>query len=324
MKKITATILTMALLLCLLAGCGSASKSTADIRIASLKGPTSIGLLKLKDDAANEKAANNYTFEMAVTADEILPKIISGEVDIALIPANVAAILYNKTEKGVEVLDINTLGVLYAVSGDDTIDTIASLKGKTVYITNKGTTPDLVTQFLLKANNVAIEDVNVEYKSEAAEVAALLAEDPNAVGILPQPFVTSCCIQNENLKPVLNLTQEWSKCSPDGSALLTGVTVASKNFINSNKQAVDAFLDEHKASSEFVNSNVETAAQWVVNEDIIPKAPIAVKAIPACNITYMDGDEMKTALSGYLNILYELDPSVVGGKLPEDDFYYKK
>lgn len=323
MKKFLTAILSAALSLCLLTGCSSASKSTETIRIGSLNGPTSIGLLKLMDKSAKGETKDSYSFTIATTADELLPKMISGELDIALVPANVSSVLYNKTEGNIKVLDINTLGVLYGVSGDNSISHISDLKGKTVYITNRGTTPDYVFQYLCSEAGLAEGDINIEYKSEAAEVAALLAENPDAVGILPQPFVTACCISNDSLSPVLDLTAEWNNiASEESSKLLTGVTVVRKDFLESNPEAVERFLAEHKESADFAVSNVEETAALVVSAGIIEKEPVAQKAIPGCNITYIDGEEMKKALSGYLEVLYNLDPSSVGGALPDEEFYY--
>lgn len=293
-----------------------------DVKIGSLKGPTSMGLVYLMDQADKKEAANNYEFQMAAAADELLPSMISGDLDIVLVPANVASVLYNKTEGGVSVIDINTLGVLYMVSGDDTVQSMEDLKGRTVYLTGKGTTPDYVLQYLLRENGVA-GDVTLEYKSEATEVAAVLAQTPDAIGVLPQPFVTAACAQNESLSVVLDLTEEWAKVQGEGgSSLVTGVTVVRNDFLAEHKAAVDKFLEEHAASTDFANENVEEAAELVAAAGIVEKAPVAAKAMPQCNITYIDGEDMKTALAGYLEVLFEQDASSVGGKLPADDFYY--
>ena len=293
-----------------------------DIKIGSLKGPTSMGLVYLMDQAEKGEAANNYEFTMAATADEILPSMISGNLDIVLVPANVASVLYNKTEGGVSVIDINTLGVLYMVSGDNTIQSMEDLKGRTIYLTGKGTTPDFVLQYLLKENGLTA-DVTLEYKSEATEVAAVLTETPEVIGVLPQPYVTAACAQNENLSVVLDLTQEWAAVQGEGgSSLVTGVTVVRNAFLEENKAAVDKFLEEHAASAAYANEHVEEAAELVAAAGIIEKAPVAAKAMPNCNITYIDGADMQTALSGYLEVLFEQDASSVGGSLPGDDFYY--
>ncbi len=300
------------------------------IRIGSLKGPTSMGLVYLMDQADKGETANNYEFTMTAAADELLPAMISGDLDIVLIPANVASVLYAKTEGGVSVIDINTLGVLYMVSGDDTIQDMEDLKGKTVYLTGKGTTPDYVLQYLLKANGLAEADVTLEYKSEATEVAAVLAESPESIGVLPQPFVTAACAQNEELSVVMDLTKQWDAVQDaagseqDGikSRLVTGVTVVRNGFLDEHKAAVDKFLEEHEASAAYANEHVEEAAELVAAAGIIEKAPVAVKAMPQCNITYIDGGDMREALSGYLAVLAEQDASSVGGGLPGEDFYY--
>ena len=293
---------------------------TADgtlVRVASLKGPTSLGLLFLMNKADKGETANTYEFQMATGADEILPLMVKGDLDIALVPANVASVLYHKTQGGVEVIDINTLGVLYMVSGEDGLTNFTDLKGKTIYLTGKGTTPDYVLQYLLTANGMSADDVILEYKSEATEVASVLAEDPTAIGLLPQPFVTAACMQNDALKVIFDLNEEWNKVQgEDGSSMVTGVTVVRKEFLEENEEAVKSFMEDHKASAEDINADPATGAALAAKE------PIAQKAIPNCNITYIDKTEMKQALSGYLDVLFHQDSQSIGGGLPESDFYY--
>lgn len=299
------------------------SKESVTVRVGSLKGPTSLGLLSLMDLAENGETSNDYEFQMATAADELLPRMIKGDMDIALVPANVASILYSKTEGGISVIDINTLSVLYMVSGDTSIENVADLKDRTIYLTGKGTTPDYCLQYILSENGMSTEDCTLEYKSEAAEVAAVLAENPDAVGLLPQPFVTAACAQNEALSVILDMNEEWNKVQGvGGSSLVTGVTVVRNAFLEENPEAVEAFLEEHAASAEAANSDTERVAALAVNAEIIAKEPIALKAIPKCNIVCVTGEEMKQALSGYLEVLYEMEPSSVGGALPEEDFYF--
>ena len=293
------------------------------VRVASLKGPTSLGLLFLMDKAEKGETSNAYEFQMATGADEILPLMVKGDLDIALIPANVASILYHKTQGGVEVIDINTLGVLYMVSGENDLADFTDLKGKTIYLTGKGTTPDYVLQYLLTANGMSVDDVTLEYKSEATEVASVLAEDPTAIGLLPQPFVTAACMQNDALKVIFDLNEEWNKIQGvSGSSMVTGVTVVRKEFLEEHEDAVKSFMEEHKASAEAINADPTTGAALAVEAQIVAKEPIAQKAIPGCNITYMDKADMKQALSGYLDVLFHQDSLSIGGGLPESDFYY--
>ena len=293
------------------------------VRVGSLKGPTSMGLVYLMDQAKKGETVNRYEFTMTAAADELLPSMLSGDLDIALIPANVASVLYNKAEGDVAVIDINTLGVLYMVSGNDKINKMEDLKGQTVYMTGKGTTPDYVMQYLLQENDLTTADVTLEYKSEATEVAAVLAETPDAVGVLPQPFVTAACAQNEKLSVVMDLTEQWAAVQGEGgSSLVTGVTVVRKGFLDQYPAVVEQFMEEHAASAAYANEHVEETAELVAAAGIIDKAAIAARAIPECNITYIDGEEMKTALSGYLAVLCGQDPASVGGGLPGEDFYY--
>lgn len=324
-KKTIAIIMSLMLAVSVCAGCsGKGVEKTEDIevRVGSLKGPTSMGLVYLMDRAQKGETGNRYEFTMAAAADELLPAMVSGDLDIALVPANVASVLYQKTQGGVSVIDINTLGVLYMVSGDDTIQEMEDLRGRTVYLTGKGTTPDYVLHYLLAEHGVT-DGVALEYKSEATEVAAMLVEHPEEVGVLPQPFVTAACAQNEELSVVMDLNEQWDAVQGEGgSRLVTGVTVVRSDFLEEHRDAVDAFLQEHAASAAYANEHVEEAAELVAAAGIIEKAAVAAKAMPKCNITYMDGNDMRTALAGYLEALYEQDAASVGGALPADDFYY--
>lgn len=297
----------------------------AQIRIGSLKGPTSMGLVFLMEMSENGKTANDYEFTMVTAADELLPKVISGELDMALLPANVASVLYNRMDGAISVIDINTLGVLYAVTADDSIQSIADLKGRTIYMTGKGTTPDYVFRYLLSENGLSDSDLTLEYKSEPTEVAALLQQEDGAVGVLPQPFVTATCAQNKDLKTPLDLTAEWDKTqksSPSPSRMVTGVTVVRNDFLEKEPEAVKIFLSEHEKSAAYTKEQTQKAAELVVKTGIIEKAPIAELALPKCNITCITGTQMKDALSGYLQVLYDQDPKSVGGELPGDEFYY--
>lgn len=325
MRKVTAVALSFAMLGALLTGCGSGkAEEKVTVKVGALKGATTLGLLPLEDKAANGEAGENYEFSMMTAADELLPMMIKGELDIALLPSNVASILYQKTNGGVTVIDINTLGVLYMVSGDSSVTGVEDLAGKIIYLTGKGTTPDYVLHYILRGNGMdADSDCTLEYKSEATEVAALLAENPDAIGLLPQPFVTAACAQNDALSVILDMNAEWEKLQgEDGSRLVTGVTVVRNEFLQEHENAVATFMEEHQASAQSMNSDVENGAKLAAASEIIAKEPIALKAIPKCNITYIDGADMKQALSGYLEVLYEQNPESIGGALPGDDFYY--
>lgn len=326
-RKLSAVLMCMALFMAVFTGCGSKGKSGEqdidDVRIGSLKGPTSMGLVYLMSQSEKGETAGSYSFTMATAADELLSKLTSGELDIALVPANVASVLYHKTEGGVSVIDINTLGVLYMVSGDQEISSMEDIKGRRVYLTGKGTTPDYVLRYLLSQNGLTEADVELEYKSEATEVVAYLAEDISAIGVLPQPFVTVACMQNEGLSIAMDLTAEWEALQDEGGgSLVTGVTIVRNDFLKEHPEAVTQFLEEHKESAAYANEQIEDAAKLVADYGIIEKAPVAQKAMPYCNITYIDGADMKDALSGYLEVLYGQDAASVGGSLPGDDFYY--
>ncbi len=311
------------LLLCSMLFGGCASKEPVNIRVGSLKGPTSMGILFLMDKADKGETKDTYEFRMAAAADELLPQMIKGELDIALVPANVAAVLYQKTNGGVTVIDINTLGVLYIVTGTADVASVADLKGKTIYLTGKGTTPEASLKYVLGHNSLGEGDYTLEFKSDATEVAAVLAEDPSAIGLLPQPFVTAALMQNEALKVVLDMNAEWEKTpGAGGNGMVTGVTVVRNEFLKEHEESVKEFIEEHKASAAAVNDNVESGAALAVEAGIVAKEAIAKRAIPQCNITCITGEEMKRALSEYLKVLAEFNPELVGGSMPGEDFYF--
>lgn len=320
-RKLTACTLLIILLCTIGIGCGRESTGTV-VRVGSMKGPTSLGLLFLKEEAKEKQCANEYEFQMVTAADELLPQMVKGEMDIALLPANVASVLYNKTEGQVTVININTLGVLYMVSGDEELKELEDLNGRTIYLTGKGTTPDYVLQYILEKNGIR-EQCRLEYKSEAAEVAALLAENTDAVGLLPQPFATAAITQNEALSVVFDMNEEWNRVQGEnGCSMVTGVTVVRNEFLEENEKALKAFLEEHSDSTEKINQDVQKGAALAEEAGIVNAAAIAEKAIPRCNICCIQGEEMKQALEGYLQVLYEYSPETVGGTLPGDDFYY--
>lgn len=297
-----------------------ATAAPAAIRIAGLKGPTSMGMVKLMEDSANEAADNRYSFSLHGSADEVTPKLIQGELDMASLPANLAAVLYNNTGGALKVLAVNTLGVLYIVEKGTSISSFADLKGKTIYATGKGSTPEYTIRYLLTQNGIDPDkDVTLEFKSEPAEVVSLLASTEGGIAMLPQPYVTAAMSKVEGLRMAIDLTAAWEETGAD-SKLITGVLIARTDFINAHPDAVETFLKEYAASVDWVVANPKEAAALCEKFDIA-KAQIAEKALPYCNITFLSGDAMKTALSGYLKILFDQNPKAVGGKLPDDGIY---
>lgn len=296
------------------------------ITIASLKGPTTMGLVGLMADAEAGDAAHNYEVTMYGSPDEVVPLVVQGKADIALVPANLAAVLYNKTltdaGPAVQVAAINTLGVMDILESGDTIHSVADLRGKTVYASGKGASPEYVLNYILRSNGLEPgTDVTVEYRSEHTEVAALLASTPGAIAMLPQPFATVVKTQNPAVRTALSLTDEWDKVTDD-SQLVTGVVVVRTEFVEKYPEAFADFLADYEASTQFTNDKPAEAAALIAEAGIVPAAPIAEAAIPASHIVYIAGPEMKTALSGYLQVLFDADPASVGGTMPGDDLYY--
>ncbi|MCL1879771.1 MAG: ABC transporter substrate-binding protein [Actinomycetia bacterium] len=307
---------------------GGTTTQPITVHVASLKGPTSIGLVSFIDKAKNNPGSltNSYDFTVfgtggtADTVDAILAGLVSNSTDIALVPANLAATLYNQEGVDIQVLDINTLGVLHVVSADASVNSLADLAGRTVLTTGKGATPEYVLSTLLAANGV--QNVNLEFKSEATELAAALVSDPTAIAVLPEPYVTAVTSQDPSLTPRIDLTDAWNNSMADGSQLVTSVTIVRSGFAAEHPQAVQEFLEQQRLSVDSVNADPAAAAQLVVASGIIEKAAVAELAIPRCNLVCVTGADAKTYLNGYLAALFAQNPASVGGKLPADDFYY--
>lgn len=334
-KKAGALMLALALTLAL-ASCGQQGTQTEEpeevtgesYSVAALKGPTAMGLVKLMHDAeSGAELTNDYTFTLAASADEVSPKLMQGELDIACVPANLAAVLYQKTGGEIVTLGINTLGVLYIVENGNAVNSMADLAGKTIVASGKGSTPEYALRYLLRENGVDPDGgVVIDWKSEHSECVSALATGAATIAMLPQPFVTVAQSKLQDLRVALDLTEEWDALD-NGSALLTGVVVARKDVVEENPAAIDAFLADYAQSVEWVNANTADAAALIGDYGIVDAA-VAEKALPACNIVCITGAEMKEKLSGYLQVLFEEDPSSVGAQagddagLPGDDFYY--
>lgn len=315
-KRIVAMI-TAAVMLFSLAAFAACSKKQDDteIRIAALKGPTGMGMVKLAD----KQNYPNYTVSIEASPDALNPRIISGEVDVAAVPVNLASVLYNKLDGDISVLAVSTLGVLYVVEAGSEVNSVADLAGKTVYATGQGATPEYILNYLLDKNGVA-GSVEVNYVGEHAALATMLADGSAEIGMLPEPNVTSTLAGNDNLRIALNLTEEWNKvCSTE---LVQGVVIARKSFVNEHPEAIEQFLREYEKSSAFVNENIDEAAKLIVDAGILGNVEIAKKAIPNCNISFSKGEAMHKAVEGMLAVLFEANPKSIGGKLPDKDFYY--
>jgi len=316
MKRIVAMI-TAAVMLFSLAAFAACSKKQDDteIRIAALKGPTGMGMVKLAD----KQNYPNYTVSIEASPDALNPRIISGEVDVAAVPVNLASVLYNKLDGDISVLAVSTLGVLYVVEAGSEVNSVADLAGKTVYATGQGATPEYILNYLLDKNGVA-GSVEVNYIGEHAALATMLADGSAEIGMLPEPNVTSTLAGNDDLRIALNLTEEWNKvCSTE---LVQGVVIARKSFVNEHPEAIEQFLREYEKSSAFVNENIDEAAKLIVDAGILGNVEIAKKAIPNCNISFSKGEAMHKAVEGMLTVLFEANPKSIGGKLPDKDFYY--
>lgn len=336
--------LTLAVLLCLpLAACGKTNNDGNDtttdpegtaaadldkelkIDIMVLSGTTGVGIAPLMNDVTTGNAALNYNIEVASSADLINPGLINGEIEIAALPTNVASMLYNKTGGKIMVAAVNTKGVLYLLENGETVHSFADLKGKTVYLPGQGSNPEYIFKYLVEKNGLVIgTDVFVDYTyGSPDELATAIASGLVSLAVLPEPKVTSIKSQNASVRSALDFTAEWNKVTEEGE-LVQGCIVVQKSFAEEHPAELAQFLKDYEASINFVNTNIEEASTMIEAAGIISKAALAKKALPACNICYMDGEEMKTSLNAFFKVLYDIAPAAIGGQLPDDGIYYLK
>lgn len=332
MKKLFAILLTLTLIFSL-AGCGgndtassqpqisSETYTAVDMSVACMTGPTGIGMAKLMADSDANATANHYTFTVASAATDITGKFLNGEINIASVPTNVAATLYNKTDGKVRMLAVNTYGVLSILEKGNTIKSVADLKGKTIYSTGKGQNPEYILKYILTENGINPEtDVTINFVSSEDLVAKLISGEAE-VALAPEPAATTVMVKNQELNRVISINDEWANVSD--SKLMMGCVIALDSYVAENEKAVEKFLEEYQNSVKFATENIDETATHCATYKITASDVIAKKAIPTCNLCYVTGSDMKDNVNAYYNVLFNTDPTSVGGKLPAYDLYYK-
>lgn len=317
MKKTILFIIALTFVVSLCA-CGAAQTAKEDpaapVNVMVLNGTTGFGMAKLIHDCTPE----SYNFSVETDASTVTAALINGSCDIAALPTNAAAALYNKTEGAVQCLALNTRGVLYLLTGEgESVETLSDLNGRTVYAPAQN--PSFIFSAICEKAGL---DVTVDNSyAQPADLRTALAAGEVSIAVLPEPMVTAACAANDALHVALDLTAEWDTLFPAGS-LVQGCVAVRKEFAENNPDAVAAFLTAYESSIAYLSEDAETAAQYIVDAGIFFAAPMAQKALPRCNVCFVAGEEMKTALSGFLEVMYETAPASIGGAIPGEDFYY--
>ena len=330
MKRCLSLFFAIVMVLCL-AACGKqeaveqTERKPMDVNVYVLSGPTGIGAVNLWDKSVNGETYDRYHFTAAGDNDSVVAAISNTSADIACVATNLAATLYNKTDAGVICLAANTLGVLHLLTNGEELDTISDLAGKTVYLPGQGANPEYILRYVLTGNGLDPDsDVTLSFVGEGSELLTVWKDDPEAVIMAPQPVVTSIQMKYENAVEAFDMTEEWDKISGGDSTLMMGCVIVRKEFCAQYPETVKDFMEEYAASIALAQTDVAGTAKLCDTWAIIPKAELAEKAIPHCGLVYVDGEEMKQQLSGYLQVMFDADPKSIGGKLPGDDFYYAK
>lgn len=325
MKKLLSLLLVLLIVLGV-TGCAANTKepATAEMNVYVLSGPTGIGAVNLRAKSEEGKTLNKYNFKMVAANDEIVAAVSKGEADIAAVATNLAATLYNKTNGGVTVLAVNTTSVLSVLTNGVEINSKEDLKGKTIYSPGQNANPEYILRYVLTKNGIDPDkDVTIKFVADGSELPAIWAKEENkdAVIMAPQPVATNILMKYENAKKVFDMGEEWAKVSSD-SSLYMGCVIIRNDYLKENEGAVKTFLKEYEESINMAKTDAAATGTLCEKYGIIAKAALATKAIPASGLTYIAGDEMKKGLSGYLKVMFDANSKSVGGKLPEDSFYY--
>ena len=297
-----------------------------EIRLAVLSGPTGIGAAKLLDNIDNDKAAlsfGNYDYQIYTDNSELVAGLTKGEIDIATMASNVAVNLYNKTDGGVKIIAVGTLGVLHILEGGggDTVHSIADLAGKTIYCAGQGANPEYILRYLLQETPMDLQTVEIVF-ADASEISAKLLSGEIQYAMLPVPAATAAIAKGEGkIRAAIDVTEAWDELQ-SGSQLVMTAVVARTEYLETYHDRVANFLTDYEASIDFVNHNIDAAAELVAGYNITPSAGIAKQAIPQCHLTFIAGEDMMSAVSGYFRTLYSIDPAAVGGAVPDDGIYY--
>ena len=322
MKRMIAVLMVLLLVVGMFAGCGEEEKQAAEVRITAIAGPTGVGLVDLMQKSADGETENTYSFNVVSDPTQAVAAITNGEADVAAVPTNLASTLYKKTGGKVQVLAVNTLGVLHILEQGESIQNVQNLRGKTIYTDakNKGANPEYILRYLLEKNNIDPDkDLRIEF---VADLDAVIASGEAKVALVPEPKASTYLMQNQTLRRALNVTEEWNKVSDEDCAQMMGCVIARTDFIENNADAIELFLEDYMASIQVAKTDVDKTANLCETYQIIPKAAVARQAIPNCGLVYVTGNVMKTRLSAYLKVLYDYSPAAIGGELPKDDFYY--
>src|SRR6056297_1471295 len=321
-KKLSLLIVLLMSAVLVLSACTKKPTEPTNVTIAGLKGPTSIGMIRLIDEKALNDDEYNVEYIVEGAPDSLIGKIINGEIDIAAVPTNAASILYNKTKGQVKFLALNTLGVIYVVGTDD-VSSIKDLEGKEITISGKGATPEFAFNYLLDKNNLS-DKVTAEFTLDHSSLAQQVIAEDAKIAVLPQPFVTQVMMNNHNVEILIDLNEEWEKATNGESILAMGGLIVNSEFAENNPEFIKDFLEEYEGSVNWVNNNHEEAGKLVEKNGVLPSAKLAEKAIPNCSIVYQDAEEAKDKVNGFLKILHGSNPASIGGSMPDENFYYKK
>ena len=304
------------------AGTGTGTETAPTVRIAAMRGPTALGLLNLMNLSDNGETELDYEFTLLGSPDQVPPLLVQGNVDVAVIPANLASILYNNDGLDVAALAIVTLGVLHIVDATGEINSVHDLRGRTIYASGQGATPEFALNYVLEQNGLTPGvDVYVEFRAEHTELAALLEAGLAEIALLPEPFATTVVNRVDGLEFALDLTVEWDNVQPDYSLIMSAVVVR-REFLEAHPEIIRIFMSEYNDSITMFHQDIPATAELAVYYEIIGAVPIALQALPRTHVVFIYGEEMRSNLIGFFNVLYEANPGIIGGQVPANEFYF--
>ncbi|HPT20665.1 MAG TPA: ABC transporter substrate-binding protein [Bacteroidales bacterium] len=307
----------------LISGCGNPGPDTGKTQaftIATLKGPSSMGMIRMIDSL---KRGSVHKIEVMILNEPIQVRkmMIDGSADFAILPTTMAAIVYNK---GMEyrLVAIPVWGTLYLFGSDTTITRWADLRGKKVNLMARGMTPDVLFRYLLQKNGINPEnDISLDYTFPThIDLANAIASGQADLGVISEPLASMAMERNKNLRLIFDLDDEWKKI--EGIPITETAFMAKKSVLKNNRQMVEKLLSSYDASTRWVNQNPDSAAALMVKYDILPNSNVAISSIPRSNLNFVRAKDVKSQIEDYLNVFYNMNPDIIGGKIPDEDFIY--
>lgn len=323
---VTMLILSFLTLILNAEGAREGSEATAalaeplQLTVAGLKGPSSIGMLRMieSEPVFGEDVETEY--QIVDEPQLMIARIMSGEADIAAVPINLAAVLYNKGAP-YRLGAVTGDGLLHIVSSREDIGSVEDLKGKRIYCIAQGSTPEFVLRYVLEKSGIDPDtEVELDFSFDHVAIAPQLIAGKVDLAVLPEPFVSIVASKNPAVQPVIDLQQVWAELSGTGDTYPITATLVRNSLYREHPEALKAFFAAYRESIDWANANPAEAGGLAGKYMEMP-APIIAKAMPRLNLRYQSPREARSRVEELYQVFHGFAPASVGGTIPGDEFY---